>query len=287
MARAELAHIRLFVFGLGYSARVIAERVRTGGGSAVGTTRAGRESTIPFADAATITAALARATHVLIGIPPDEADRDPVLAAYAPVIDRARCWLGYLSSTGVYGDTGGAWVDEGAPIGGGRRGGRAAADAAWLARGAHVFRLPGIYGVGRSPFERLRAGNAYRVDAPGHPFSRIHVDDLATGVIAGFAAPPGAYNLADDVPAPQGEVMSYAAGLIGLPPPPLVTPDSLPPQARGFYVESRRVANGKSKRVLGWAPRYADYRFGLRAVSATTSPAIASTDPATASRDQR
>ena len=132
-------------------------------------------------------------------------------------------WLGYLSSTGVYGDTGGAWVDETAPIGFGRRTERAAADAAWLARGARVFRLPGIYGPGRSALERLAEGRAHRIDLPDQIFSRVHVEDIASGVIAGLAAPAGAYNLADDLPAPQNAVIEEACRLSGLPLPPLQT----------------------------------------------------------------
>lgn len=272
---------RLFVFGLGYAARAI---VAASGWPARGTTRDGRDGTIRFDDADAVRAGLAAATHVLSSVPPD-AVGDPVLARYGALLGGRK--LGYLSSTGVYGDTRGAWVDECAPIGGGRRGARAAADAAWLAHGARVFRLPGIYGPGRSPLDRVRAGTAHRVDITGQIFSRIHVADIASGVIAGFNAPAGAYNLADDLPASQNEVVAYAAALLGLPPPPLVALDTLSPAARGFYAENRRVATGKAKRVLGWAPLYPDYRAGLRAVSAMTRPAPASAAPPIASGDQR
>lgn len=273
---------RLFVFGLGYTARAI---VTASGAPAPGTTRDGRDGTIRFDDADAVRAGVATATHVLSSVPPDESGADPVLARYRELLGGR--WLGYLSSTGVYGDTRGAWVDETAPVGGGRRAARTGADAAWLAIGARVFRLPGIYGPGRSPLDRLRAGTAHRVDLPGQVFSRVHVADIARGVIAGFAAPAGAYNLADDLPAGQDEVLAYAAALIGLPPPPVVPLDILGPAARGFYAENRRVANGKAKRVLGWAPLYPDYRVGLRAVSAMTSPIPASTPPPIASVDQR
>ncbi|MCW6537525.1 NAD(P)-dependent oxidoreductase [Sphingomonas lycopersici] len=273
---------RLFVFGLGYTARAI---VAASGAPALGTTRDGRDGTIRFDDADAVRAGMATATHVLSSVPPDESGADPVLARYRELL--GGCWLGYLSSTGVYGDTRGAWVDETAPVGGGRRAARTGADAAWLAIGARVLRLPGIYGPGRSPLNRLRAGTAHRVDLPGQVFSRVHVADIARGVIAGFAAPAGAYNLADDLPAGQDEVLAYAAALIGLPPPPVVPLDTLGPAARGFYAENRRVANGKAKRVLGWAPLYPDYRVGLRAVSAMTSPIPASTPPPIASVDQR
>ncbi|QKR99224.1 NAD(P)-dependent oxidoreductase [Sphingomonas sp. CL5.1] len=273
---------RLFVFGLGYAACAI---VDASGWPVLGTTRDGRDGTIAFDDEEAVRAGLAAATHVLSSVPPDAVGADPVLARYGPHLDGR--WLGYLSSTGVYGDTGGAWVDESAPIGGGRRGARAAADAAWLARGARVFRLPGIYGPGRSPLDRLRAGTAHRVDVAGQVFSRIHVADIARGVVAGFDAPAGAYNLADDLPAGQNEVIDHAVALLGLAPPPLVALDALSPAARGFYAENRRVANGKAKRVLGWTPLYPDYRAGLRAVSAITSPTPASAAPPIASGDQR
>ncbi|MGR6330707.1 NAD(P)-dependent oxidoreductase [Sphingomonas sp. XXL09] len=297
----------LLIFGLGYTASRIAAAWP---GTVVGTTRDGRDGTLRFDNEAAVRAALAKASHVLSSVPP-EGETDPVLVRYGdhqvflrrqepratsgtadnPGLLRAQehghTWLGYLSSTGVYGDTRGAWVDESAPTGGGRRSARAAADAAWLARGARVFRLPGIYGPGRSPLERVREGRAHRVGLPDQVFSRVHVDDIVAGVLAARTAPAGAYNLADDYPCAQDDVVDYAAALLGLPAPPLVDLASLSPMARGFYAENRRVANGKAKRLLGWAPRYPDYRFGLRALSATTSPMPVSTAPAAASGDQR
>jgi hypothetical protein len=272
--------MRLFVFGLGYTAQAI---VRESGWPMLGTTRDGRDGTIRFDDDGAVRAGIATATHVLSSVPPD-ADGDPVLDRYADAFG-AR-WLGYLSSTGVYGDAAGAWVDESAPIRG-RRANRNAADAAWLALGARVFRLPGIYGPGRSPLDRVAAGAAHRTGLPDQVFSRVHVDDIARGVVAGFAGPAGAYNLADDVPANQDVVVEHAAMLLGMAPPPVVALDSLSPMARAFYAENRRVANGKAKRVLGWRPLYPDYRLGLRAVSATTSPAPASSAPPAASGVQR
>ena len=196
------------------------------------------------------------------------------------------CWLGYLSSTGVYGDADGAWVDESAPIAG-RRANRNMADGAWLEHGACVFRLPGIYGPGRSPLDRVAEGKAHRVDLPDQVFSRVHVDDIVSGVLAGFGAPPGAYNLADDMPCDQNRVVEHAAQLLVVEPPPFVTLDSLSPMARAFYAENRRVANGKAKRVLGWSLRHPDYAAGLRALKAISSPASATTPPAAASNDQR
>jgi nucleoside-diphosphate-sugar epimerase len=267
----------LLVFGLGYAASAVAARLRGWQVSATGSA-----GDLDFRNHAGITAAMAAATHILSSVPPG--DGDPVLAAYSDRLSGK--WLGYLSSTGVYGDTGGAWVDESAPITG-RRPTRNKADADWLALGARVFRFPGIYGPGRSPLDRVRDGTAHRTAQAGQVFSRIHVDDLARGVIAGFGAPPGAYNLADDLPAPQDEVMEFASTLLGVNPPPVVALESLSPAARAFHAENRRVANGKAKRVLGWRPLYADYRLGLRALSAITSPTAASAAPATANPDQR
>ncbi|UVO50942.1 NAD(P)-dependent oxidoreductase [Sphingomonas sp. SUN019] len=272
---------RLLIFGLGYAAQAVAAHVPDW--RVTGTTRDGRDGTLRFDDADAVRAELAAATHVLSSVPPSE-DRDPVLDAYGDLLGRQ--WLGYLSSTGVYGDAGGAWVDESAPVAG-RRAGRNAADLAWLAKGARVFRLPGIYGPGRSPLDRVLEGKAHRVDLPDQVFSRVHVDDIARGVIAGFDGPAGAYNLADDLPTSQNEVVEHAAAMLGLPAPPFIALETLSPMARAFYAENRRVANGRAKRVLGWTPLYPTYRLGLRAVSATTSPATASDAPAAASSDQR
>jgi nucleoside-diphosphate-sugar epimerase len=277
---------RLLVFGLGYTARRLADTLADKGWRVVGTTRDGRGGSIAFHDVERVRAEIAAATHILSSVPP-EGEADPVLAAYRDPIATAGGWMGYLSSTGVYGDTGGAWVDESAPTGSGRRGARAAADGAWRALGARVFRLPGIYGPGRSPLDRVREGRAHRVGLPGQVFSRVHVDDIVSGVTAGLSGPAGAYNLADDTPCDQDQVIAYAAALLGLPLPPVVSVESLSPMARGFYAENRRVSALKAKRVLGWAPRYPDYRFGLRALNATTSPAPVSIAPAIASVLQR
>jgi nucleoside-diphosphate-sugar epimerase len=274
---------RLLIFGMGYTSRAIAARLETRGWRVVGTTRDGRDGSIAFADRDRVRFEAAQATAILSSVPPD-GEGDPVLATYRDVL--AGPTLAYLSSTGVYGDAGGGWVDESTPIAG-RRGNRNVADAAWLALGARVFRLPGIYGPGRSPLERVAAGEAHRVDSPGQVFSRVHVADVAKGVAYGLSAPAGSYNLSDDLPASQNAVVEYAAHLLGVEPPPFVALETLSPMARAFYGENRRVANGKAKRVLGWTPDYADYRFGLRALSATTSPASASMAPAPASGDQR
>jgi nucleoside-diphosphate-sugar epimerase len=255
----------LFIFGLGYSAKRIRAAVEARGWQVTAT---GEEGELAFADEPGVTAALAGASHVLSSVPPDESG-DPVLGRYGERLGHS--WLGYLSSTGVYGNTGGAWVDESAALvgsgGTGRRSARAAADAAWLARGARVFRLPGIYGPGRSALDRVRSGQAHRLDLPDQVFSRVHVDDIAAGVVAGLDAPAGAYNLADDWPTSQNAVIEEACRLLGIAPPPLQTLDAagLSPQAAAFYAENRRVANGKARRVLGWRPRFPTFREGLRA----------------------
>ena len=261
-----MAH--MFIFGLGYSAKRI-KRSLSGMGWSVSAT--GREGDLAFDDEDAVRGALALATHVLSSIPP-EGEADPVLERYGECLDHR--WLGYLSSSGVYGDTGGAWVDESAPTGTGRRSTRAACDASWLERGGRAFRLPGIYGPGRSPLDRVHTGKAHRIDLPGQVFSRIHVDDQARGVISALDAPPGAYNLADDLPASQNAVIEEACRLLGVAPPPLVSlaESDLSPQARAFYSENRRVANGKARRVLGWKPRFTTYREGLRALAIHCAP---------------
>jgi len=270
--------MRLVLFGPGYTGTRIAAAWEVAGGEVA---RVGRA-----ADPSAVAAALGRASHVLSTVPPTEAG-DPVLQHWQAQV-AAVPWIGYLSSTGVYGDTRGAWVDEGAPLAG-RRPARLAADRAWLALGARVLRLPGIYGPGRSVLDRLAEGRAHRIDLTNQVFSRVHVDDIVAGVIAAVErGPAGAYNLADDLPTSQNAVVEEACRLADLPLPPLL-PDAsgLSPMARAFYAENRRVANGRARRLLSWRPRFPDYRAGLRALIATTSPASTSRPPAAASSDQR
>lgn len=259
---------KMLIFGMGYSAGHIAGRLLARGWDVVGTSRDGRGGTIAFDDEAAVRAALRSATHILSSVPPAEGS-DPVLARYGEAIALAPArWVGYLSSTGVYGDCGGAWVDESAPVKG-RREARNAADAAWAALRAEVrvFRLPGIYGPGRSILQRIEEGRAHRIDLCEQVFSRIHVDDIAGGVLASFAGPPGIYNLADNEPAHQNRLVEWGCAMLGAPLPPLQSLDEagLSPAARAFYAENRRVANGKAKRLLGWKPRYPTYREGLDA----------------------
>ena len=258
----------LLIFGLGYTSTHLARRLEARGWDITGTTRDGRSGSVRFDDEAAVLAALSSATHVLSSVPPAADGRDPVLDLYGEAIALSGLdWVGYLSSTGVYGDAGGAWVDESAPIAG-RRAGRNAADSAWLAlrREVRVFRLPGIYGPGRSALERVREGKAHRVDLPGQVFSRVHVDDIAGAIIASIASDAtGAYNIADDRPCSQNMVIEAAADMLGVAWPPMIALDDpvLSPMARAFYAENRRVANGRAKRELGWRPRFADFSSGL------------------------
>lgn len=281
--------MKLLIFGMGYTSKVIAARLRAAGWEVVGT---GREGTLRFDDRDAVLSALAGASHVLSSVPPAREGGDPVLDSYGEALFGAPAtWIGYLSSTGVYGDVDGAWVDETAEVGTGRRSARTAADLAWqdLDARVRVFRLPGIYGPGRSALDRVREGHAKRIALQGQVFSRVHVEDIASGVIAGMDGPAGVYNLGDNEPSSQNAVIEEAARLLGALPPPLQTLEeaALSPMALAFYAENRRVANGKAKRVLGWRPAYPTYREGLRALNATTSPIIASAAPAPASGDQR
>jgi nucleoside-diphosphate-sugar epimerase len=267
-----MAH--LLIFGLGYTAGRLAEAMRARGWRVDATGSAGN---LDFGDGSAVLAAIGAASHILSSVPPDRTSgADPVLAAYGEALAGAnkRGALFYLSSTGVYGDKAGAWVDEATPTiaetGEGRRNARAEADLAWLRLGARAFRLPGIYGPGRSALDRVRAGQARRIDLPGQVFSRVHVDDIVSGVVLALTqdAPQGAYNLGDDYPCSGNEVTEHACRLAGVPLPPLETLEqaNLSEMARGFYAENRRVANGKAKRVLGWQPHYPTYVEGLSAL---------------------
>jgi nucleoside-diphosphate-sugar epimerase len=274
---------RLLVFGLGYSARALGRRLGPDW-EVAGTTREGADSALRFdRDHPLPAAAFAGITHLLVSIPPDAAG-DPVTDNHGDDIAALASlrWLGYLSTTGVYGTRDGGWVDENAdlrPTGGrGRR--RVAAETAWLdlwrTRGVpvHVFRLAGIYGLGRSAFDVLRAGTAKRIDAGTQLFSRIHVDDIAAVLLASIARPrPGAvYNVCDDEPAAQADVIAHAAGLLGVAPPPLVPlgQADLSPMARSFYADNKRVSNALVKRELRIALAYPTYREGLAAILAAS-----------------
>lgn len=263
-----MAH--LLIFGLGYTAGRIATSMQAQGWQVRATGNAGD---IAFADREAVLAALGEATLILSSVPPDRATGgDPVLDAYGEAL--AGKALSYLSSTGVYGDRAGAWVDEHTPTiaqsGEGRRNARAEADLQWLTMSARVFRLPGIYGPGRSALDRVREGKARRMDIPAQVFSRVHVEDIVSGVVAALItdAPAGAYNLGDDLPCSGNAVTEHACRLLGMPVPPMerLEEANLSEMARGFYMENRRVANGKAKRVLGWSPKYPTYLEGLAAL---------------------
>ena len=264
----------MLIFGMGYTASRLADALRGDGWTVTGTRRMSGGDSVAFEDRASVLTALDDATHILSSVPPFAEGGDPVLMAYGDAIAKSPvAWVGYLSSTGVYGDTGGAWVDESGAIGQGRRAARAEADLAWqnLRRDVRVFRLPGIYGPGRSAVDRVSEGKAHRVDLPDQIFSRIHVDDIVSAVLASFAAPSGVYNISDDHPTSQNDVIEYACDLLGRAWPPVQSLDdaALSPMARGFYAENRRISNQKAKRMLGWMPTYCDYKQGLAAISVT------------------
>lgn len=280
----------LLSFGHGYSAAALARRLIPAGWRVLGTTRSAQKAEAvaatgvepllwPLSDPE---GALDAATHVLVSAGPDEAG-DPVLALYRGLIaERARRfqWVGYLSTTGVYGDRRGGWVTEDDPLTPATRRGemRVAAEGAWRALQVeaglplHVFRLAGIYGPGRGPFAKVRAGTARRIVKPGQVFSRIHVEDIAGVLAASIARPdPGAvYNVCDDDPAPPEAVIAHAADLLGLPVPPAIPIEEaeMTPMARSFYAEAKRVSNARMKRDLGVTLLYPDYRAGLAALLA-------------------
>jgi nucleoside-diphosphate-sugar epimerase len=262
--------MHILIFGLGYTSARLADHLRGPGWTITVTRRTAGAGALAFDDPAVATA-MASATHILSSVPPAADGSDPVVVRYGAAIAAAPAgWIGYLSSTGVYGDTQGAWVDETAPVGNGRRSARVAADLAWQALhpAVRVFRLPGIYGPDRSAIDRVLAGAAHRIDAPGHLFGRIHVDDIVQAIVASFTrGAPGIYNVADRLPATGNAVTEYACDLLGRPYPPLEPLDTprLSAVARGFYAENRRIAATKITRDLGVALRYPDYRCGLDA----------------------
>lgn len=278
----------LLSFGHGYSAQALARRLIPLGWKIIGTTRTADQ--VPKILGTGVDAklwpgddlreAIDQATHILISAGPN-ADGDPVLGQYRDAI-AARAphlsWLGYLSTTGVYGDHAGGWVDESTPLAPSTRRGqwRQQAESDWqsLAEATdlplHIFRLAGIYGPGRGPFAKVRAGTARRIIKAGQVFSRIHVDDIAQVLFASIQRPnSGAiYNVCDDDAAPPQDVITHAANLLGLPLPDAVDYDTaeMTPMARSFYAESKRVKNTRIKEELGVTLLYPDYRTGLAAL---------------------
>ncbi|PZO67425.1 MAG: NAD(P)-dependent oxidoreductase [Paracoccus denitrificans] len=278
--------MKLVTLGHGYSAGFLTRLLVAQGWDVVGTTRRDGQSVTATGaralnwtgDAAQITAELANADAILISAAPD-ADGDPALRDFRDAIAASKAsWIGYLSTTGVYGDRGGDWVDESATLTPTTPRGdeRVRAELSWrtLAEGfglpLHIFRLAGIYGPGRGPLEKMRSGQARRIVKPEQVFSRIHAEDIAQVLAASIARPnPGAvYNVCDDDPAPPQDVLAYASELLGVPVPPeedFATAE-LSPMARSFYAENKRVRNDRIKSELGVQLKYPDYRSGLFAL---------------------
>lgn len=279
----------LLIFGFGFTGQALARRMRADGWSVTAVVRsdataakARAQGVTPVAtdDRPGLVAALKTATAILITAPPTEAGC-PGLNTLIPALAEANAfpdWIGYLSTTGVYGDREGRWVFEAGPLSARsvESARRVSAERDWrqVGRGMGLtvtaFRLPGIYGPGRSALDRARDGTAHGIVKPGQVFSRIHVDDIAAGLAASIARPRAgaSYNLCDDEPAPSQEVNAFAARLLGLPSPTLVAFDDagLSPAARRFWGENKRVSNALAKAELGWRPAYPTYREGLTAV---------------------
>lgn len=282
----------LLSFGHGYSAAALARILEPQGWRIIGTSRS-EDKLATFMEAgveprlwpgADMTPALNAATHLLISPAPTEAG-DPVLAELRDEITKRADqfeWVGYLSTTGVYGDHHGGWVDENSPLTPATKRGqlRVMAEEEWRAipnLPLHIFRLAGIYGPRRGPFSKVRNGTARRIIKEGQVFSRIHVEDIAQTLAASIENPnPGAaYNLCDDDPAPPQDVIGYAAELLGVPIPEAVNFEDadLSPMARSFYAESKKVRNDRIKNELGVTLKYPDYRTGLRALLAQETSA--------------
>ncbi|MGA0600041.1 NAD-dependent epimerase/dehydratase family protein [Caulobacter sp. KR2-114] len=281
---------RLFVFGWGGVGAALGRRLKAEGWAVSATARSEGAAAalaaegvqdVDVADPGALAAAAGAADAVLVTAPPDDGGC-PGLAALAPALraGEARPWIGYLSTTGVYGDHGGRWVFEQTPTApqSAEAHRRVAAETAWSALAAEtgatlaIFRLPGLYGPGRSALDRVRAGDARRLVRPGQVFSRLHLGDAATAIATAIARPrAGAvFNLCDDLPAPSADVTAHAARLLGLPVPPEEPVDlsTLSVPARRFWSENKRVSNALAKAELGWRPAFPTYREGLAAILA-------------------
>lgn len=283
----------LFCFGLGYTAMALGRRMDTlRGWTVAGTCRKPARKAALAAlgiEAALFDGSepmdrpelLTGATHVLLSIPPGEAG-DPAFRHHAETIAAAGSvgWVGYLSTTGVYGDRNGGWVDETSELrpSSPRSERRVAAEADWLAWGretgipVQIFRLAGIYGPGRSVANQVKDGTARRIDRPGHLFSRIHVEDAATVLAASIDRPEpgGLYNVCDDEPAAPADVVAYACELLGRTPPPAIpfeeAAKDMSAMALSFWADNRRVRNDRIKDVLGVELAFPDYRIGLQSI---------------------
>ena len=286
---ADASPATLMVFGGGWLGQAAAREAMRRGGSAVLTSRdpetrrtleAGGLAALDPGDDGALEKAVADASAILITAPP-ESDGCPGLKRLVPALTRTGAfpdWIGYVSSTAVYGDRAGGWAFEDDPLNAASLEGarRVRAERDWLDAGqgmgltVQIFRLPALYGPGRSPLDRLRDGTARIVRKPGQIFNRIHVDDAVSGLFASMARPrPGAaYTLCDDEPAPADVVMVGAARRLGLPRPPEVDLDdpSVSEAMRRFYRDSKRLSNARAKAELGWRPRYPTWREGLEAL---------------------
>ncbi len=259
---------KLLCLGMGYVAQSLAARFE---GEVSGTSRSAekRQALSSKGYAMSVEPQWQGVTHLLISASPD-AKGCPVFRADLPA---SLQWVGYCSTTGVYGDTGGAWVDETSPTQPTepRSQWRLTAESQWQSVGGHIFRLAGIYGEGRNALEDIRAGTARRIDKKGQFFSRIHVEDIASVLLASMVKPDPKtiYNVCDDLPSPSHEVVAFAAELLGVEPPPLQPFDEaiLSPMAQSFYRANRRVKNDKIKRAFGIELAYPDYRVGLTAIN--------------------
>jgi len=265
-----LSDARVLLIGYGYVAQAIAPVLQRGGATVRYTSR--ETGDVPFGSAI-MRDAFEHADVVLTSVPPNRDGSEPVLSALKGAESRAK-WIGYLSATSVYGDRAGQWAFEGeAPTPGlGRGYRRANAELAWLETfpQTQIFRLAGIYGPGRAPFTKIIDGSARIIDAPGHVVNRIHIDDIISVLIASMAqpSPQDIYNVADGHPDPPGDVLRFAAELIGRDIPPVVPlkDPSVSPMARSFYAESKKVDISRTKTRLGWKPRFKTYQDGLQAV---------------------
>lgn len=270
----------LFCFGLGFTGQALARRLKAQGWTVTGTSRAGGDGTLAFDGSASLpVSAFDGVTHLMISAPPG-AQGDPVLNRHAEDLEKRAAqfqWAGYLSTTGVYGDRHGDWVDETSPLEPTTERGhrRLAAETHWRSLGLplHIFRLAGIYGPGRNQLVSLLDGTAKRIVKPGQIFSRIHVEDIAGALEASIARPnPGqAYNVCDDEPCPPQEVVAYGAALLKRAAPPEIAfaDADLSPMAKSFYAESKRVSNRRMKEELGYRLLYPTYREGLTALLST------------------
>ena len=293
MGQSPIAYFKgmdhLLIFGAGYSGRAIAQAASAAGLSVTATSREPsrrRSSTLDLIDFADAAQAIAQATHIVATAPPGETG-DPVLARYQDELARADAlrWIGYLSTTGVYGDRAGALVDETTPPDptSTRARRRIAAEAAWSSlatpkRAVDLIRLAGIYGPGRSVLDDVAQGRARPIRAPGHAFGRIHQTDIAEGTLAAIntadpAASPRVLNFTDDEPAESADVIAYAADLLGVARPVERTLDEawpgMSPMARSFWSDNRRVGSEITRRALRRPWRYPTYREGLRAIMAS------------------